>query len=118
MEDGRILKDIFYGELASGKRPKGRPQLRYKDVCKRDMKALDIDPKSWEVTASDRSRWRRLLHNKLIEGEDKINNAAMEKRARRKDQQRTGLNTSTFICSKCRRDCHSRIGLISHNRRC
>ena len=44
MEDGRIPKDILHGELASGRRSKGRPQLRYKDVCKRDMKALDITP--------------------------------------------------------------------------
>ena len=34
MKDGRIPKDIFYGELAVGKRPRGRPHLRYKDVCK------------------------------------------------------------------------------------
>ena len=44
MKDGRIPKDILYGELAFGKRPRGRPQLRYKDVCKRDMRALEIDP--------------------------------------------------------------------------
>ena len=37
MEDGRIPKDILYGELASARRSKGHPQLRYKDVCKRDM---------------------------------------------------------------------------------
>ena len=43
-EDGRIPKDILYGQLAVGKRPRGRPQLRYKDVCKRDMRALEIDP--------------------------------------------------------------------------
>ena len=43
MEDGRIPKDILYGELAAGQRGVGRPQLRYKDVCKRDMKALDTD---------------------------------------------------------------------------
>jgi len=41
MEDGRIPKDILYGELAAGKRLRGHPQLRYKDVCKRDMKALE-----------------------------------------------------------------------------
>ena len=53
MEDGRIPKDILCGELAVGKRPRGRPQLRYKDVCKRDMKALEIDPESWEDIAAD-----------------------------------------------------------------
>ena len=42
IEDGRIPKDILYGELASERRSKGRPQLCCKDVCKRDMKALDI----------------------------------------------------------------------------
>ena len=34
MEDGKIPKDIFYdGEP----RPPGRPSLRFKDVCKRDL---------------------------------------------------------------------------------
>ena len=33
MEDGRIPKDILYGEMALGRRTTGRPHLRYKDVC-------------------------------------------------------------------------------------
>ncbi|KAL7865388.1 hypothetical protein SRHO_G00106350 [Serrasalmus rhombeus] len=65
MEDGRIPKDIFYGELASGKRPQGRPQLRYKDVCKCNMKALDINTEIWEDTAANRSNWRCLLKKPL-----------------------------------------------------
>ena len=84
MEDDRIPKDILYGELAVGKRPRGHPQLRYKDVCKRDMRALEIDPKSWEDIAADRSSWRCLLHKQLKEGEEKITNEAIEKRTRRK----------------------------------
>lgn len=43
IEGGRIPKDILHGELASGERPKSSPQLLYKDVCKCDMKALDIN---------------------------------------------------------------------------
>ena len=43
MEDGSIQKDILYGKLATGKGTTGRPQLRYKDVCKGDMKTLDIN---------------------------------------------------------------------------
>ena len=53
MEDGRIPKDILYGQLAAGKRRTGRPQLRYSDACKRDMKALNIDPRDWEDLAAD-----------------------------------------------------------------
>ena len=42
MNDGRIPKDILYGELAT-------PRLRYKDICLSDMKALDIDAESWRT---------------------------------------------------------------------
>ena len=58
MEDGRITKDILYGELALGRITTGRPHLRYKDVCERDMKAVDIDTMFWEGLAADRTKWR------------------------------------------------------------
>merc|ERR1712237_70973 len=38
MKDGRIPKDVLYGELAVGHRHTGRSMLRFKDVCKRDLK--------------------------------------------------------------------------------
>ena len=41
MADDRIPKDPLYGELLQGNRP--RPQLRYKDIYKRDLKALGMD---------------------------------------------------------------------------
>ena len=61
MEDGRIPKDILYGELASGNRTVGRPQLRYKDVCERDMKALGINTESWEDGAADCNKWQSVF---------------------------------------------------------
>ena len=61
-------------------------QLRYNDTCKRDMKALEIDPESWEDIAADSSSWRCLLQKQLKEGEEKITNEAIEKTTRRKEK--------------------------------
>ena len=68
MEDGRIPKDILYGELALGRRITCRPHLRYKDVCVRDMKAVDIDTMFWEDLAADRTKWRSALKQHLKTG--------------------------------------------------
>ncbi|XP_074861634.1 eukaryotic translation initiation factor 4E type 3 isoform X2 [Carettochelys insculpta] len=116
MNDGRIPKDILYGELASGKRPPGRPQLRYKDVCKRDLREVDIELDNWEELADDCSRWRQGLHKGLQKGEMKIRQLAQEKRAHKKHTK--DLPDTQYICKRCSKDCHSRVGLHSHNRRC
>ena len=71
MEDGRIPKDVLYGELAFGRRPAGRPALCYKDVYKRDLKVTDIDTGSWESLAEDRGRWRQAVQSGVRRGEEK-----------------------------------------------
>ena len=53
MDKGRIPKDLLYGELAEGTRPVGRPRLRFKDVCKRDMKTCHINTNTWEACAEE-----------------------------------------------------------------
>lgn len=58
MDDSPIPKNMLFGELASGTRPTGRPALRYKDVCKRDLKAGGFKPSDLETAASDRSHWQ------------------------------------------------------------
>ena len=119
MEDGRIPKDILYGQLASGKRRTGRPQLRYSDACKRDMKALDINVRDWEDLAADRPKWRATLTTNLKLGEMRMSAAAEEKRARRKERQpSTSTDNATHRCDTCGKICGSRIGLFSHAKRC
>ena len=54
MEDDRIPKQLLYGELAEGKRKVGGQKLRYKDVQKRHLKAMNIVVNSWEQLAADR----------------------------------------------------------------
>ena len=55
MKDGRIPNDVVYGKLPTGRRPVGRPVLRFKAVCKRGLKLAGIDPDNWEWLADDRS---------------------------------------------------------------
>ena len=54
--NGRIPKDILYGELTAGKRNLVSSQLRYRDVCKQDMKKLSIVKNKWEELGTDRSK--------------------------------------------------------------
>ncbi|KAI8517816.1 hypothetical protein Bbelb_038330 [Branchiostoma belcheri] len=86
MEDGRIPKDLLYGELILGKRSTGRPQLRLKDVCKGDLKALDINTEHWKDLADDRARWRCTLSRQLNTGEARLMRNADERRIRTVEQ--------------------------------
>ena len=108
MADGRIPKDMLYGERASGSRAQGR---------KRDMKALELDPNNWEQVAADINNWRKELHRGLQTGETKLQQEAIDKRTRRKVRQTTcPIKPSTFKSTHCDRDCHSQVGLYSHSR--
>ena len=62
MNDGRIPKDLLYSEIAEANRPVGRLKLRFKDVCKRDLKALGMPADSWEAMAENRAVWRSTIH--------------------------------------------------------
>lgn len=119
MEDGRLPKDILYGQLTQGTRRTGRPQLRFKDVCKRDMMACSITTTNWEIQAMDRDTWRHTVHTGITEADMRRGQLMEERRERRKRTAATpATQASQFLCTNCSKDCHSRIGLHSHNRRC
>ena len=99
MDDGRIPKDLLYGELAQAKRPTGRPQLRYKDVCKRDLKALGIDINGRESLASNRSAWRQAVQQGLLEFEEALAEQAETKRQTRKARNQGDRPATDHICS-------------------
>ena len=98
--------------------PKGWPQLRFKDVCKRDLQALGINTDTGEVTATDRDVWRYTAKVRLSQYEVTQRLKAEEKRLHKKTARLANRPTTPFICSNCDRDCHSQIGLHIHKRRC
>ncbi|KAK4321136.1 hypothetical protein Pmani_008041 [Petrolisthes manimaculis] len=92
MEDGRIPKDMLYGELATGSRPAGRPVLCYKDVCKRDLKAGNINPANWETVGADRNFWRLAVRAGLQRSEQRREDQ-WEKRKEHKQQRAASAPT-------------------------
>ena len=115
MEEGRIPKDMLYGELCQGSRRRGRPLLRYKDACKRDLQAANISPDDWEDLAVDRLKWRSGIYQGIQISEESRSRKRTAKREKRKAYQ-PPLPTSVYICQNCHKDCHSRIGLYSHSK--
>jgi hypothetical protein len=82
----------------------------YKDVCKRDLKALGIGLKTWETLASERSSWKSTAHNGLTHHEQTMQQS-IARRQRRKTRYITSDGAATeHICMQCRTDCHSQIG--------
>ena len=63
----RIPMSLLYCELVVGKRNRDRTKLRFKDVCKRDLKSLNIRSDELELLANDRTKWRSTVHKRLKE---------------------------------------------------
>ena len=80
MADSQIPKDLLYEELVQGNHPRGRPQMRYKDVCKQDLKALGMDLNRWETLTSEHSAWRQAVPHGLSHFEETLVQQAEAKR--------------------------------------
>ena len=101
----------FCGELAGEKWITDRPHLRLVNVCKRDIRALDIDMESRAYREADHTRWRRTLNQKLQSGEEKLMKVAAEadKRARRKRSNNPIRPETTYICDLWSGNRHSNV---------
>ena len=107
-----------YGQLVQGKCPRGRPQLRSKEICKRDLKVLGMDLNKGETLTSERSAWRQAVHHGLSQFEETLVQQAQAKRQSRTQQNQGAGQGTDGLCLQCGRDGHSRIGLLSHTRLC
>ena len=84
--------------------PTGRPQLRFKDVRKRDLRTMNIDLNTWEASASERQAWRQTVQKGKFE--ETLAQQSEAKRLRRRPKTITDRPVSDFTCSQCGKDCH------------
>ena len=54
---------MLYSELVDGTRKRGLPTLRFKDVCKRELKSLNFGTDKWEELVNDRDKWRSSIYS-------------------------------------------------------
>ena len=113
MDDSRLPKAVFFGELRVGKRPQGRPRLRYKDALKRHFQFTNIASENWETMARDRSNWRQ-----TIKAGAKV---AHNNWARRENERRDGAHAvadsnspKSVTCEDCGKVCPHAFGFRSH----
>ena len=120
MSDNRIPKQLLFGELTIGTRTVGRPLLRWKDSLKDTLKQSNISTTHWQDTATDRSAWRRSIHDGLVLYDDSRRERNATKRARRHAARNATSSASqdAYMCRHCGRTCSSHIGILSHERAC
>nr|VZI48454.1 unnamed protein product [Spirometra erinaceieuropaei] len=119
MDDERLPKRLFYGDVATGSRRQGGQIRRYKDTLKSSLKRLHINPTNWEELARDRPTWRRTVKTGAAIYEANRIAAAKAKREARKSQLRPVRNAAAQpppTCPRCQRTFRARIGLVGHLR--
>ncbi|XP_069766640.1 uncharacterized protein [Narcine bancroftii] len=117
MEDHRLPKIVFYGELSTGHRDRGASKKRYKDCLKKSLGACHIDHHQWADLASNRASWHLTVWRAATSFEEDHRAHLTDKRQRRKNPT-PNPNQPIFPCNRCNRACLSRIGLVSHQRAC
>nr|VZI38537.1 unnamed protein product [Spirometra erinaceieuropaei] len=119
MDDERLPKRLFYGDVAIGSRRQGGQIRRYKDNLKSSLKRLQINPTNWDELARDRPTWRRTVKTGAAIHEANRIAAAKAKREARKSQLRPVRNAAAQplpTCPRCQRTFRARIGLVGHLR--
>nr|VZI11771.1 unnamed protein product [Spirometra erinaceieuropaei] len=119
MDDERLPKRLFYGDVATGSRRQGGQIRLYKDTLKSSLKRLKMNPTNWEELARDRPTWRRTVKTGAAIYEANRIAAAKAKREARKSQSRPVRNAAAQplpTCPRCQRTFRARIGLVGHLR--
>ena len=116
MGDGRLPKQLLYGELTRGKRPQHKPRKRFKDVLKSILKELKINVDDWEASTKHRASWRKVIRERCSSFERKrVEHAELKRALRKQDDSAVPADVINELkCSVCGRLLLSKAGLVNH----
>ena len=107
MEENRVPKALFYGELVGGQRSRGGQHKRYKDVLKYNLKACDIPTETWERQVLSRPEWHIACRVGVESFERRRIELLQETRIARHAAKNQPLPNSDYVCPDCQRHCRS-----------
>ena len=115
MDNDRLPKQLFYGELVEGQRAVGGQLKKYEDTVRDTLGKCHITPANLEQRAAEREAWRNACRRSVTHfKEDRTQ--WLCNRWERRHQAALQTSGNVYVCSECGRRCTSRIGLLSHLR--
>ena len=63
---------MLYSELVNCRRKRGQPTVRFKNVCKCDLKSLNFGTDKWEELTNERKKCRSSVYKCLKERENQF----------------------------------------------
>ena len=101
MDNSRLPRMIFYGQLQQGECSRGGQRKRYKDAFKSNLTMLDINPAHLESLTADKTSWRALCRQSIGSFEHSYVSHAENKRRLRKTGHPSTSTSSTAQCVTC-----------------
>ncbi|BHF60308.1 hypothetical protein SprV_0100327200 [Sparganum proliferum] len=116
MNDERLRKRLFYGDVVTDSRQQGGQSQRYKNSLKTSVWPLQIDPANWQGLVRDRPTWQRAVKSGagVCESDRLID--AKAKREARTPQVLSPRNANAQPPRTCPRYQRAPVGLIGHLR--
>ena len=111
MDDSRLPKQLFFGELSTGKRPRHKPRKRFRDNVKDNLKLMKISVANWEDLCLERDKWRQSIFQGVDNYESNRVARSELKRACRKGDTVQG---TLWSCEVCGRVLLSKAGYVNH----
>ena len=128
MPDHRLPKQLMCCQLEIGDRKQYKPQTRWKDIIKRDLKKCNFDIKDWwnQTSPDSKNKWRSDVHNAVDNWENirmenvKRKRALRKKREKEAEEKRRYENKTDrkYQCQLCPKGYTQSHLLYRHVQRC
>ena len=111
MDDSRLPKQLFFGELSVGTRPRHKPRMRFRDQVRTNLKRMNLSDDNWQQTCADRDTWRQSIFQGVKSFEEESVARAELRRACRNFE---AVPDTPWSCDVCGRVLLSKAGLVNH----